>query len=72
MSRRVFEEALCTIGGALCPAWNEWFAACEDTDPTAAEEERDPDPLAAWPFSPLACERPDICPLYGRHKKSKP
>ena len=64
----VFVEAKCTIGGAKCPAWDEWFQACEDTDPEAIMDERDPAPLTSWPFNPLACERPDICPLYRQHK----
>jgi hypothetical protein len=59
-----FIELECAVGGVHCPAWEEWFAACEDTDPNAIEEDRDPLPLLEWPFNPLACERPDICRLY--------
>lgn len=65
---RVFVESDCLVGGCLCPAWNEWFMACEDTDPKAIEEDRDPAPLRQWPFNPLACERPDLCQLYRKHK----
>ena len=59
-----FVEAKCSIGGCLCPAWSDWFAACEDADPTAIDAYRDPEPLERWPFDPTGCERPDICPLY--------
>lgn len=59
-----FVERDCTIGGGLCPAWAEWFQGCEDADPKCIDEDRDPLLLTAWPFNPLACERPDICKLY--------
>jgi hypothetical protein len=66
-----FVERECTIGGCLCPAWQEWFMASEETDPQAVSEERDPVPLEEWPFDPAACERPDICPLYRKHKSAR-
>lgn len=56
-----FVESKCQVGGVLCPMWDEWFQACDDTDPDAIAEERDPKPLLEWPFNPLACERPDTC-----------
>ena len=65
-----FVESECTIGGVLCGAWGDWFQACEDTDPNAIDEGRDPAPLLEWPFDPSGCERPDICPLYRKHKGS--
>ena len=62
-----FVEEKCTVGGTDCPAWNDWFQACDDTDPGAFDEDCDPAPLLEWPFDPLGCERPDICPLYRDH-----
>lgn len=66
--RRVFVEAHCTVGGSSCAAWHEWFWASVEADPSCNDEDRDPVPLAEWPFNPLACERPDICPLYRKHR----
>jgi hypothetical protein len=63
-----FVEQHCTVGGCHCGAWSEWFQACEDTDPNAIDEDRDPAPLSEWPFDPLGCERPDICPMYRLSK----
>lgn len=59
-----FEEAKCTVGGSLCGAWHDWFWASVDSDPDCNAEDRDPKPLLEWPFDPLGCERPDICPMY--------
>lgn len=64
----VFVKTKCLVGGCLCPAWDEWFQASEDTDPDAIKQGRDPLPLEEWPFNPLACERPDLCPLYASAK----
>lgn len=65
-----FVGSKCTVGGCSCGAWEDWFMACNDTDPEAIEEERDPKPLEQWPFNPLGCERPDICPLYQEAKRA--
>ena len=69
MLKLAFVERECAVGGCMCPAWDEWFQASEDTDPAAIDEDRDPKPLEEWPFNPLACERPDICRLYRRATK---
>ncbi len=61
-----FVESQCVVGGVFCGAWHDWFQACDDTDPKALAEERDPSPLVEWPFDPLGCERPDVCPLYAK------
>jgi hypothetical protein len=67
MARKTyFDEPLCAVGGCRCPAWEEWFMACDDTDPKAIDEGRDPKPLEQWPFNPLGCERPDVCRLYAK------
>ncbi len=67
LAHGAFVEAKCTVGGTLCPAWNDWFQACDETDPDALAQDRDPTPLVNWPFDPVGCERPDICPLYRAH-----
>jgi hypothetical protein len=59
-----FVERDCQVGGALCPMWAEWFQGCEDADPDAIVEDRDPILLLEWPFNPLGCERPDTCRHY--------
>lgn len=68
---RVFTERDCQVGGVLCPMWAEWFDACEDTDPRAIDEGREPAPLLEWPFNPLGCERPDTCWHYRASKRSR-
>lgn len=70
-----FVERDCTIGGILCPMWDEWFWASVDSDPACNKpdddgEVRDPVQLLEWPFNPLACERPDICPHYRKSRST--
>src|SRR3546814_12819143 len=62
----VFVERDCQVGGILCPRWAEWFEACEDTDPDALDEERDPVPLTNFPFQPSECRKPESCALFRR------
>lgn len=59
-----FVEARCAFGGCRCGAWEDWFMASDDRDPTAIDEERDPKPLSRFPFDPKNCADPERCAMY--------
>ena len=62
----LFVEKDCQVGGIACSAWCAWSTACEDTDPDAAAEQRDPKELCDFPFDPKDCECPKGCALFER------
>jgi hypothetical protein len=67
MSRQIaFVEGECRVGGCACEAWAVWFQACEEADPKAIDEDRDPAELEHFAFDPMLCQRPAMCPLYAK------
>ncbi len=61
-----FEETECAVGGVYCGAWNDWFDACTDADPSSIDEERDPALITNFPFQTIRCRKPDHCPLHAK------
>jgi hypothetical protein len=43
--------------------WEAWFVACDEADPKAIEQDRDPAELTAFPFDLSQCARPETCRL---------
>jgi hypothetical protein len=63
-----FVEKDCEVGGSHCPMWEAWLMACDDADPKAIEQERDPAELPDFTFDPDKCACPETCRLSARSR----
>ena len=62
----VFDKDKCKVGGAFCGAWEDWFMACDNADPAAIKEERDPIHIIGQRVKRSECVHKESCPLYAK------